>query len=91
MPRGEITENSCVPFGRKPDKGKPLCRCSDSFLRWIVQHMKDTDFHVWAYHAEKVLAGRQGKERALAEEDNLDSSADQFLRNHGYGKLARKH
>ena len=90
MPVAEITENSRVPFGRRPEKGKRLRECSDSFLRWIMEHMKDTDFHLWAFHAEKILAQRELHPKFVIEE-NLDTATDEFLRNHGYGKLAKRH
>ena len=87
----EITESSRVPFGRKPDKDRPLNKCSDAFLRWIVEHMLNTDFHQWAFHAGNILAERERTGRRFAKEGNLDAQADEILQRAGYRKLARRH
>jgi len=87
----EVTENSRVPFGRKPDKGKKLRDCSDSFLKWIVQSLWDTDHHAWAYAAKKIICGRALVDKLVEREMSLTAQADAFLRNRGYGDLARKH
>ena len=86
-----VTETSRVPFGRKPDKGKRLCDCSTKFLQWIVISLWDTDMHEWAFVAKGLIAKRESGDQTLQEEDNLDAQADAFLRNRGYGNLARKH
>ncbi len=86
----EITEKSRVPFGRKPDKGKKLCECSDSFLRWIVETLWEGDFHVWAFHAKKILESRASLNQQIATEDQLEAMADSLLTNAGYGKLCSK-
>lgn len=91
MGTGEITANTRVPFGRKPDKGKKLCECSDSFLRWMVSMLWDTDRHAWAFQAKEVLAAREAGGKQFRREDSLDAQADAFLRNRGYGDLARRH
>ena len=87
----EVTENSRVPFGRKPDKGKKLCECSDSFLAWMVKTLWDGDLHAWAFVAKGIIEKRAAEGKAVEKELSLDAQADEFLKNHGYGGLARKH
>jgi len=87
----EITENSRVPFGRKPDKGKRLRDCSDKFLAWIAESLWDTNMHTWAYAAKKIICGRALVDKLVEREMSLTAQADAFLKNHGYGGLARKH
>jgi len=87
----DIGPNSRVPFGRKPDKGKPLCKCSDKFLAWIVESLWDTDMHVWAFVAKTIIDKRAADGKAVKKELSLDAQTDAFLRNRGYGDLARKH
>ena len=87
----KITENSRVPFGRKPDKGKRLGEVSDKFLAWIVKNLWDTDMHAWAFAAKKIIGGRAAAGKQVKQEMSLDAQADAFLRNRGYGGLARKH
>lgn len=85
-----VTERSRIPFGRAPDKGKPLGEASTSFLKWMTLTLRDTDFHEWAIEAQKVLKKRADGEASFQNEDNLEAQADAFLRNHGYGQLTRK-
>jgi hypothetical protein len=87
----KITENSRVPFGRKPDKGKRLGEVSDKFLAWIAESLWDTDMHTWAYAAKKIICGRALVDKLVEREMSLTAQADAFLRNRGYGDLARKH
>jgi len=87
----KITENSRVPFGRKPDKGKRLGEVSDKFLAWIAESLWDTDMHAWAYAAKTIIDKRATAGKRIEQELSLDAQADAFLRNRGYGDLARKH
>jgi len=87
----DVTPNSRVPFGRKPDKGKRLCDCSDKLLAWIVKSLWDTDMHAWAFAAKKIICGRALVDKLVEREMSLTAQADAFLRNRGYGGLARKH
>jgi hypothetical protein len=87
----EIAESSRVPFGCKPDKGKKLCECSDSFLAWMVKTLWDEDLHAWAFMAKTIVDKRAESGKKIEQEKSLDAQADAFLKNHGYGGLARKH
>ena len=86
-----IGPNSRVPFGKKPDKGKRLCEVNDKFLGWIAESLWDTDMHAWAYAAKKLIKSRAAAGKQVKQELSLDAQADAFLRNRGYGDLARKH
>ena len=84
-----ITASSPVPFGQF-EKGKPLGRCSTKYLEWMVSHLFDSDLHAWALAARGVLAKRKLGAQDCQAEDNLDQQADEFLKRHGYGQLARR-
>jgi hypothetical protein len=86
----EITEQSRVPFGRL-EKGKRLCDCSDSFLQWIVEHLTDSDHHLYAFHAKGILTARSKDEKTVAVESSLEAQADALLRNAGCGHLCTRH
>ena len=81
----EITEKSPVPFGL--EKGKRLCDCTNGFLQWMVDHLTDTDHHVYAYHARHVLDKRKDDWNEITSQESLERTADALLRNAGYGKL----
>lgn len=88
----EITEKSRMPFGR--EKGKRLGECSDAFLQWMVDHLIDTDWHAYAYQAQRVLLQREqdGRSDGVGGFDgaDLEAQVDALLRNAGYSDLCLK-
>ena len=46
---------------------------------------------VWAVAARDVLRERRETNRIVQSEEELQRDADKFLRQHGYGQLARRH
>jgi hypothetical protein len=84
-----ITASTPVPFGRRGFKGKPLGKQPASFLNWLIAR-RDTDLHLWALAAEKVIQQRARGEAEAMEEQNLEAAADAFLIAHGQGHLATR-
>ena len=90
----DVTENSRIPFG-KPGrfgfKGKKLGSLADKALEWIARELWDSDLHAWALAARTIIDKRAVEGKKIEREKSLDQQADDFLRNRGYGKLARRH
>jgi hypothetical protein len=57
----------------------------------MVKTLWNTDLHAWAFVAAAVIDKRADAEQIAANRPDLDAQADAFLKNHGYGGLARKH
>ena len=74
-----ITKNTKLTFGKH--KGCKLKDCPLGYLKWVSEHLVDSDFHAWAIIAKEVYQKRQ-KENDI--EDNLEKAADEFLRSHGF-------
>lgn len=74
-----------IPFGKH--KGKHIEKLSRSYLEWMVKSLKGGDFHEYAMHAEKVL--NSNAIRLEVESEDLDQSATEFLKEHGYDKHGR--
>ena len=81
----EITKNSIFTFGAH--KGKRLSDCPDTYLSWMVANLKDTDFHIWAISAERLLQERKASDTARPD---LEEAANEILRQAGCGHLAKK-
>jgi len=73
-----ITKNTKLPFGKH--KGRKLKDCPLGYLKWVSEHLVDSDFHVWAMIAKEVCQKRQEENETI---DNLEKAADEFLREHG--------
>ena len=71
-----ITPNSKVPFGKHP--GILMKNCSESFLRWMVGNLPDSDLCEYAAVARQILA-----EKSADRSGGLEQQADEFLRSHG--------
>lgn len=84
----EITENSVVPFRRGPNKGRRIRDVDDRTLAWMVETYTDTDFHLYAIVAAKVIEGRKAGAAQFAAEESLEAQADEILRRAGCGGLA---
>lgn len=63
-----------IPFGKY--KGRPITNLPIDYLRWLSQQTNN-DLCYWAQLASKQL-------EIVSEEHDLDSIADDFLRQHGY-------
>ncbi len=63
-----------IPFGKY--KGRPISNLPADYLRWLSQQTGG-DLDYWAKLAYKQL-------EIVNEEHDLDSIADDFLRQHGY-------
>jgi len=72
-----VTENTRLPFGKY--KRKRLRDCPNDYLKWVVSHLLDTDFHEFAYIAGKVLEKREKEDAPI---QDLELAADEFLRKH---------
>lgn len=83
LPKVRISENSRLTFGKHGPKGsrrgKKLCECPRTYLRWMAKDLIDTDFHEWAIAAQDFLDRVESEEATL---QNLDDAADEFLRQH---------
>ena len=86
----EITPSSRVPFRRGPNKGKRVKDCDDATLIWMTSNYTVTDFHMYAVAARQVLDARAAGEASMQAEADLETQADEFLRRHGAGYLARR-
>ena len=73
-----VTENTKFPFGKY--KRKRLRDCPDGYLRWVAEHLLDTDFHEFAYIAGKVLVKREKEDTPI---QDLEFAADEFLKSKG--------
>lgn len=76
-----VNENTKVPFGRRPYRGKRIKDCPNSYLEWMVKHLWDGDLHEFAFVAKTILERRKNDPTPTIEMD-LDKAADDFLRAH---------
>jgi len=74
-----VNQNTKIPFGRIY-KGRRLKDCPDSYLRWIISHLWDTDLHEFAYVAKQIIERREAIDSPCCD---LEQAADRFLQNHG--------
>ena len=82
----EITENTRVPFGRRPpigEKGRKLGQCSTSYLQWIVRELWESDFQPFAIVAKRILQTRERQAVQVEQEQSLEEQADELLRRAG--------
>jgi len=73
-----ITKNTKLTFGKY--KGRKLKNCPPRYLKWVSEHLADSDFHAWAIIAKEVYQKRKEEDGVI---DDLEKTADDFLRNHG--------
>jgi hypothetical protein len=73
-----ITKNTRLPFGKH--KGRKLKNCPISYLKWVSEHLVDSDFHNWAVKAKEIFETHKKEDEYT---DNLEKAADDFLRKHG--------
>ena len=74
-----ITANTKIPFGRTY-RGRRICDCPSSYLKWMSTNLWDTDFHEFALVAKRLVAEREEEDTQTAD---LEAAADEFLRKHG--------
>ncbi len=75
-----VTPETKVPFGRFPHKGAKMKNLSDTYLKWMVNKLPNTDLHEFATVAKKILESRKSDESIL----NLKEQADQWLKDAGF-------
>lgn len=68
-----------INFGKH--KGKKITDLPDSYLKWMITHLKDSDLHFYAMTAEAILSDRQKDDQ---NHQSLEQAANDFLRRHGY-------
>ena len=73
-----VTLETKIPFGRY--RGSKMKNLPKSYLNWMTEKLKNTDFHEFALTAQKVLNTRE----KFVHEDDLDQAADDWLKQHGY-------
>ena len=56
-----ITPDPTLPFGKY--KGKTLESCPSSYLKWVADHLRDSETHEWAVKAQQVYERRQQQEK----------------------------
>lgn len=80
----KVTLETKVPFGKPPQKGAKMKNLTDTYLKWMVDKLTDTDLHEFATVAKQILESRNG-DPVL----DLDKQADQWLKDRGYDKNGR--
>ena len=73
-----VTKNTKLTFGKH--RGRKLKDCPLGYLKWISEHLVDSDFHAWATIAKEVYQKRKEENEVI---DDLEKAADDFLRDHG--------
>lgn len=80
-----ITENTRLTFGKhgptRRRSGKKLKECPKSYLQWMVDNLRDTDFHEWALAAQKIIETRTEEDAPI---EDLEKQADEILRDAGF-------
>ena len=59
------------------------CQTEDlkSYLQWMIDNLRDTDFHEWSLAAQKVISTRAEEDAPI---EDLEQQADEILRDAGY-------
>ena len=73
-----VTKNTRLPFGKH--KGKKLKDCPASYLKWVSEHLTDSDFHSWSIAAKEIFEIHKKEDKFTGD---LEEAADDFLRKHG--------
>jgi len=76
-----------MPFGKF--KGEHIEKLPRSYLEWIASRLKGGDFHQYAVRAEEIL--KSDEVRREAKSEDIDRMADEFLKDHGFGRNGDSH